>query len=151
MSQRAPICTARMFDYRRRWRAIPIAAGDDPDTPNGICRPARSRADSLLHNSHDSNVAWLLNFRGDYHPDGADRFRNSISGVNRDVQEVSFSDKIRRPIRRMPTPIPYHDLIATASSSAGAAAIDASEPEPDLLPHPSGSARSLPIYYKGYW
>lgn len=69
----------------------------------------------LLNNSNDNNQARLVNYRGNYHPDGV----NSVDlqfGFNHDIQGVGFNDK--NPDALYPNSTngnPFHDLIANSS------------------------------------
>jgi iron complex outermembrane receptor protein len=69
----------------------------------------------LLNNSNDNNQARLMNYRGNYHPDGANSFDLQF-GFNHDIQGVGFNDK--NPTPSTPTSTngnPFHDLIANTS------------------------------------
>lgn len=151
VSARANLHSAS-FDYRLTLARNSDRGYDDLDSPPNGMPLSRSRADSLLHNSHDSNVAWLLNFRGDYHPNGADRFEIHF-GVNRDVQEVGFSDK--NPTPNTPNASnanPYHDLIANSGFIQLGwvrQLADASELSLTYYRIRQDQHENLPIYYKG--
>ena len=72
------------------------------------------QAQGLLNNSNDSNRAQLFNFRGDYHPNGVDRFDIQL-GISHDVQGVGFND--RNPSPSSPNSTngnTFHDLITDA-------------------------------------
>lgn len=69
----------------------------------------------LLNNSNDNNQARLMNYRGNYHPGGADSLDLQF-GFNHDIQGVGFND--HNPTPSTPTSTngdPFHDLIANSS------------------------------------
>ncbi len=97
----------KTYDYRM---SIAYTADNGYDNltanPNGITGP------SLLNNSYDSNQARMMNYRGNYHPDGANSYDLQF-GFNHDTQGVGFSDK--NPAPYQPTSTngdPIHNLIS---------------------------------------
>lgn len=69
----------------------------------------------LLNNSNDNNQARLVNYRGNYHPDGVNSYDLQF-GFNHDIQGVGFNDK--NPDALFPNSTngnPFHDLIANSS------------------------------------
>jgi iron complex outermembrane receptor protein len=99
------------FDYRT---TLGYTADNGYDNltspPNGLYPDHR-----LLNNSNDNNQARLMNYRGNYHPNGIDSYDLQF-GFNHDIQGVGFND--HNPTPATPTSTngnPFHDLIANSS------------------------------------
>lgn len=80
------------FDYRMTLAYTADNGYDSLSTPPNGYTLSTFKAPGLLNNSNDSNQARLLNYRGDYHPNGIDRYDIQF-GFNHDVQGVGFNDK----------------------------------------------------------
>ncbi len=80
------------YDYRVTLAYTADNGYDSLTTPPNGYTMATFKAPGLLYNSNDSNQARLFNYRGDYHPNGIDRYDIQF-GFNHDVQGVGFSDK----------------------------------------------------------
>jgi iron complex outermembrane receptor protein len=98
----------KTFDYR-------TTVGYTADNGYDNLSSAPYQDHRLLNNSNDNNQARLVNYRGNYHPDGI----NSVDlqfGFNHDIQGVGFNDK--NPDALFPNSTngnPFHDLIANSS------------------------------------
>jgi len=101
------------FDYRMTLGYTADNGYDNLGTnPNNIPFGADSR---LTNNSYDNNQARLVNYRGNYHPEGKDSYDLQL-GFNHDVQEVGFIDKNPNP--HAPTNTngdPPHNLFANTN------------------------------------
>lgn len=97
------------LDYRMTLGYTADNGYDNLSTPPNNIKPPENR---LTNNSYDNNQARLVNYRGNYHPNGKDSFDVQI-GFNHDVQEVGFVDKNPTPINPASTNSnPPHNLIA---------------------------------------
>ena len=103
------------YDYRM---TLAYTADNSYDSltslPNGYTM-ATFKAPGLLNNSNDSNQARMLNYRGDYHPNGIDRYDIQF-GFNHDVQGVGFNDKNPSIYNSYmgTNGDPFHDLIGNS-------------------------------------
>ena len=103
------------FDYRMTLGYTADNGYDNLSAPPNNIPVTQYKADGLLNNSYDNNQARLVNYRGNYHPDGKDNFDVQL-GFNHDVQEVGFIDKNPHP--SAPTSTngnPPHNLIANSN------------------------------------
>lgn len=80
------------LDYRMTVAYTADNGYDNLSIPPNNMPITQFKADGLLNNSNDSNLARLLNYRADYHPNGIDRYDIQF-GFNRDVQGAGFNDK----------------------------------------------------------
>ena len=103
------------YDYRMTLAYTADNGYDNLTAPPNGYTLATFKAPGLLNNSNDSNQARLLNYRGDYHPNGIDRYDIQF-GFNHDVQGVGFSDKNPGPGNSYlgTNGDPFHDLIANS-------------------------------------
>jgi iron complex outermembrane receptor protein len=100
------------FDYRMTLGYTADNGYDNLGTPPNNIKSPEIR---LTNNSYDNNQARLVNYRGNYHPDGKDSFDVQI-GFNHDVQEVGFVDK--NPTSTNPASTnsnPPHNLVANTN------------------------------------
>jgi iron complex outermembrane receptor protein len=102
------------LDYRMTLAYSADNGYDNLSTPPNNIPATQFKAVGLLNNSNDSNQARLLNYRADYHPNGADRFDVQF-GFNHDIQGVGFNDKDPNPAQPTSTNAnTFHDLIANS-------------------------------------
>ena len=103
------------FDYRMTLGYIADNGYDNLSAPPNNIPITQYKADGLLNNSYDNNQARVVNYRGNYHPDGKDSFDVQL-GFNHDVQEVGFVDKNPHPSAPASTNgNPPHNLIANSN------------------------------------
>lgn len=84
------------FDYRMTLAYTADNGYENLSVPPHNIPLTQPGAPTLLNNNYDSNGARLMNFRGSYHPNGADSFDIQF-GLNHDVQGVGFVDKNPSP------------------------------------------------------
>ncbi len=100
------------YDYRM---TVAYTADNGYDNLSTVPNNLPQNSSQLLNNSNDSNQARLLNYKGSYHPEGADRYDIGF-GFNHDILGVGFNDKnpsLASPFKTNGDTM--HDLISNGS------------------------------------
>ena len=104
-----------VFDYRATLAYTADNGYDSLSAPPNNIPITTVKADGLLNNSYDNNLARLMNYRGNYHPNGVDSLDVQF-GFNHDVQEVGFIDKNPTSVHPNSTNgNPPHNLISNSN------------------------------------
>jgi iron complex outermembrane receptor protein len=103
------------FDYRTTLAYTNDNGYDSLSEPPNHIPITTVKADGLLNNSYDNNLARLMNYRGNYHPNMVDSLDVQF-GFKHDVQEVGFIDKNPTSVHPNSTNgNPPHNLISNSS------------------------------------